>query len=184
MPLDSLKTFVAGLYSELIRKSERQFLWSEAELLLELSRPDVWALFVYSESEFSFFSGSHFEVETEAGRLRALKSFVLFRKSDRSVFDLMFVASVEPEAGWAVKALNRSILEIQKKEASQSIQILLEVRESNRRAVEFYRKFGFRQIAVRKDYYPAFEAFVPGKKNPREDALVMSYRLGEEEVKN
>ena len=44
--------------------------------------------------------------------------------------------------------------------------VLLEVRPSNVRALAFYRRHGFEQIAVRKDYYPA----MGGK---REDACVM-----------
>jgi [ribosomal protein S18]-alanine N-acetyltransferase len=47
--------------------------------------------------------------------------------------------------------------------------IFLEVRPSNARAVELYRHFGFRQIGLRKDYYPA----VAG----REDALVFEKEL-------
>ncbi len=42
--------------------------------------------------------------------------------------------------------------------------MFLEVRASNQRAADLYRNFGFRQIAVRKGYYPAA--------NGREDALV------------
>ena len=42
--------------------------------------------------------------------------------------------------------------------------LFLEVRPSNARAVELYRHFGFRQIGVRKNYYPAQDG--------REDALI------------
>ncbi|TSD53369.1 ribosomal-protein-alanine N-acetyltransferase [Variovorax sp. KBS0712] len=48
----------------------------------------------------------------------------------------------------------------------------LEVRESNRRALDIYLRQGFRSVGVRKGYYPAFD----GK---REDAVVMSMRLNE-----
>lgn len=44
--------------------------------------------------------------------------------------------------------------------------IYLEVRPSNTRAVEIYRKAGFNEIGIRKDYYPDV--------NGREDALVMA----------
>lgn len=47
--------------------------------------------------------------------------------------------------------------------------LFLEVRPSNERAVELYRHFGFRQIGLRKAYYPA----VIG----REDALVFDKEL-------
>src|SRR5690554_4260234 len=48
--------------------------------------------------------------------------------------------------------------------------LLLEVRPSNTQALSFYRRHGFEQIAVRKDYYPA----AGGK---REDACVMRKTL-------
>lgn len=47
----------------------------------------------------------------------------------------------------------------------------LEVRPSNRRAIDLYERFGFRRVGERKDYYPAAQ----GK---RESALVMSLLLG------
>ncbi|MBF1164396.1 MAG: ribosomal protein S18-alanine N-acetyltransferase [Dechloromonas agitata] len=47
--------------------------------------------------------------------------------------------------------------------------LFLEVRPSNERAVDLYRHFGFRQIGLRKGYYPA----VTG----REDALIFDKEL-------
>ena len=47
--------------------------------------------------------------------------------------------------------------------------VFLEVRPSNQGAKALYRRFGFRQVAVRQGYYPA----LPG----REDALVLSLAL-------
>lgn len=47
--------------------------------------------------------------------------------------------------------------------------MFLEVRPSNERAVELYRHFGFRQIGLRKGYYPATAG--------REDALVFDKEL-------
>ena len=47
--------------------------------------------------------------------------------------------------------------------------LFLEVRVSNQRAADLYRHFGFRQIALRKGYYPA----VVG----REDALIFERDL-------
>jgi len=49
-------------------------------------------------------------------------------------------------------------------------QLWLEVRVSNSRALEVYRRFGFVQMGVRKQYYP----LAP---NRREDAVVMSLKL-------
>lgn len=50
-----------------------------------------------------------------------------------------------------------------------AVRFLLEVRPSNQRAVELYRHFGFRQIGLRRGYYPAAEG--------REDALVFEREL-------
>ncbi|MDH3526146.1 MAG: ribosomal protein S18-alanine N-acetyltransferase [Gammaproteobacteria bacterium] len=47
--------------------------------------------------------------------------------------------------------------------------IFLEVRPSNRAALELYSKSGFNELGVRKDYYPA-----PGG---REDALILARML-------
>jgi ribosomal-protein-alanine N-acetyltransferase len=47
--------------------------------------------------------------------------------------------------------------------------LFLEVRPSNERAVELYRHFGFRQIGLRKGYYPATVG--------REDGLVFDKEL-------
>jgi ribosomal-protein-alanine N-acetyltransferase len=48
--------------------------------------------------------------------------------------------------------------------------VLLEVRPSNLRALEVYKRYGFVQIGVRKGYYPAAD-------NTREDAIVMRIKL-------
>lgn len=51
----------------------------------------------------------------------------------------------------------------------QAQRMLLEVRPSNWPALALYRRLGFRQIGLRRGYYPAADG--------REDALVLSYRL-------
>jgi len=54
------------------------------------------------------------------------------------------------------------VLEDSAEKGAQSV--ILEVRRSNRAAIALYEKFGFRQAAVRKNYY----------ENPEEDALLMA----------
>ncbi len=49
--------------------------------------------------------------------------------------------------------------------------IFLEVRPSNEGAMALYKKRGFTEIGVRKDYYPAVDG-------EREDAVMLSYELG------
>jgi ribosomal-protein-alanine N-acetyltransferase len=46
----------------------------------------------------------------------------------------------------------------------------LEVRQSNLRALQVYERYGFRQVSIRKDYYPA-------DRQQREHAVVMSLKL-------
>jgi [ribosomal protein S18]-alanine N-acetyltransferase len=53
--------------------------------------------------------------------------------------------------------------------AQDAERIFLEVRPSNGAAQALYRRFGFREIAVRRGYYPAHRG--------REDALVYSLEL-------
>lgn len=48
--------------------------------------------------------------------------------------------------------------------------VFLEVRPSNRGAITLYKRFGFRVIGIRPDYYRCPEG--------REDAVVMSLKLG------
>lgn len=61
------------------------------------------------------------------------------------------------------------------------IRVLLEVRRSNIAACALYRKAGFVEIGVRRDYYPAAlgqrEKNNEPEQNNREDALVMEYKL-------
>lgn len=49
--------------------------------------------------------------------------------------------------------------------------MLLEVRPSNAKALDLYRHFGFKQIGLRRGYYP--------DEGGREDALVMTHALEE-----
>ncbi len=48
--------------------------------------------------------------------------------------------------------------------------VLLEVRPSNQPALDLYQGMGFREVGVRRGYYPAARG--------REDALILAYRLG------
>jgi ribosomal-protein-alanine N-acetyltransferase len=51
--------------------------------------------------------------------------------------------------------------------------VILEVRPSNRRAIDIYRQFGFRETGLRRRYYPASSA----DHQMREDAIVMRLKL-------
>lgn len=74
---------------------------------------------------------------------------------------------------WQRKGLGARLLRHAMLEARQcgALTLLLEVRPSNLAARALYQHFGFRQIGVRRAYYPAVSG--------REDALVFSHPLGE-----
>ena len=77
------------------------------------------------------------------------------------------VASARQSQGWGHMMLDAlSLLS-----RSQGAQWLwLEVRQSNVRALQVYERYGFKQVSIRKDYYPA-------GRQQREHAVVMSLKL-------
>jgi ribosomal-protein-alanine N-acetyltransferase len=77
------------------------------------------------------------------------------------------VAPTFQRQGWARCLLQSLSLWSQ---AHQASSLWLEVRESNARALKLYRAFGFEQVGLRKDYYPA-------GRSSREAAVVMRMAL-------
>jgi ribosomal-protein-alanine N-acetyltransferase len=65
------------------------------------------------------------------------------------------------------RALLREAADLARRRAARSV--FLEVRPSNLAAQALYTRFGFRRIAVRRNYYPAHSG--------REDALVLTLPL-------
>mgnify|MGYP000222762118 FL=1 len=77
------------------------------------------------------------------------------------------VAPTFQRQGWARCLLQSLSLWSQ---AHQASSLWLEVRESNARALKLYQAFGFEQVGLRKDYYPA-------GRSSREAAVVMRMAL-------
>lgn len=89
-----------------------------------------------------------------------------------AIVDEAHLLNVAISAPWQGQGLGRFLL-------NQSVALarglgmesmLLEVRPSNGRALEIYRRYGFNEIGRRKGYYPAAN-------QQREDAIVMRYAL-------
>jgi len=82
---------------------------------------------------------------------------------------LLDVAVAAPRQG---RGLGRYLLDriAARARAERMESILLEVRPSNTRALDVYRRYGYAEIGRRKGYYPAHEG-------RREDAIVMRYML-------
>jgi ribosomal-protein-alanine N-acetyltransferase len=72
---------------------------------------------------------------------------------------------------WQHRGFGRQLLEhfIQVARSSDAAQMFLEVRPSNIVARQLYGSFGFREITVRRNYYPAGRG--------REDAILMGILL-------
>lgn len=85
--------------------------------------------------------------------------------------DEAHILTIGISAHWQHQGWGRRLLQyfIDLARQQQAIAILLDVRESNTVAANLYRRLGFKQIAIRKGYYPAMCG--------REDALVMRLEL-------
>ena len=73
--------------------------------------------------------------------------------------------------GWQRRGFGRMLLDhfVHVARVSDAAQMLLEVRPSNREARQLYVEFGFREITVRRGYYPSGRG--------REDAILMGISL-------
>lgn len=95
--------------------------------------------------------------------------FVLMLVVDEAQLLNIGVAAKRQGMGYGADLL-RQALRVARQAGADSI--LLEVRPSNDKALTLYRHFGFRQIGLRRDYYPA--------DGGREDAMVMRYAWSSE----
>ncbi|WP_263771437.1 ribosomal protein S18-alanine N-acetyltransferase [Propionivibrio soli] len=94
--------------------------------------------------------------------------FVLMMVIDEAHLLTISVAKKRQGMGFGARLLRHAMETAQGGGAKR---MFLEVRPSNEKAQTLYRHFGFRQIGVRRDYYPA----VGG----RENALVLARELTE-----
>ena len=94
--------------------------------------------------------------------------YVLMMAVDEAHLLNVAVAEKRQGLGFGARLLRQAM---EAARAAGATTLLLEVRPSNDSALTLYRHFGFRQIGVRRGYYPA----VGG----REDALVLTHALEE-----
>ena len=92
--------------------------------------------------------------------------FVLLAAAGEAHLLNLSIAELHQRRGYGTALLNQATALARKLGAKN---VFLEVRPSNRAAQELYYRYGFRKIAVRRDYYPA--------RSGREDALVLSLAL-------
>ena len=79
--------------------------------------------------------------------------------------------------GYGTALLNHLIKELKKRNIGE---ILLEVRAGNKSAIQFYKRQGFEEISVRKNYYMKNSK----NKSQREDGIIMSIKIPSTEIKN
>ena len=79
--------------------------------------------------------------------------------------------------GHGTALLNHLIEELRKRHIGE---ILLEVRAGNKSAIRFYKRQGFKEISVRKNYY------MKNSKNQsqREDGIIMGLKIPSTEINN
>jgi ribosomal-protein-alanine N-acetyltransferase len=80
---------------------------------------------------------------------------------------------IEPDfkrQGHGTALLNHLIEELKKRSIGE---ILLEVRVGNKPAIQFYKKQGFKEISVRKNYYTKNSK----NQSQREDGIIMSIQI-------
>ena len=79
--------------------------------------------------------------------------------------------------GYGKGLLNHVIKELRKRNIGE---IFLEVRSGNKSAIQFYKKQGFKEISVRKNYY------IKNSKNQsqREDGIIMGMKIPSKEIEN
>ena len=93
--------------------------------------------------------------------------FVAMKGVDEVHLLNLTVAPQHQRQGWAQVLLDALTLWARGQGAEW---LWLEVRVGNRRAIDVYEAHGYRQVGMRKNYYP-------GEHGQRENALVMSLRL-------
>ncbi len=96
--------------------------------------------------------------------------FVLMAAVDEAHLLNLSIATPWQSRGYGLMLLQRAV-ELALDHQAKSV--ILEVRPSNRRALDVYRRFGFRNHGLRRRYYPASAA----DHQTREDALVMRLPL-------
>lgn len=86
------------------------------------------------------------------------------------LFEEFHLANIAVGRQWRRSGYGRFLLEHVLEEVGHAgaLFVTLEVRVSNHRAIDLYQKYGFREIAIRREYY----------RRPKEDALVMLKVLG------
>ncbi|MBF1192203.1 MAG: ribosomal protein S18-alanine N-acetyltransferase [Fusobacterium periodonticum] len=124
--------------------------------------------------EKDIFKNSAFSKESTENLVKADNSFIYTYLVDEKVcgylmvldsidvYEILAIATVEE---YRNKGIAQELLD-----KIKTKDIFLEVRESNKKAINFYKKNNFKQISIRKGYYS----------DPTEDAIIMKMEVNNE----
>lgn len=112
--------------------------------------------------------GTHSMENTSRGVCGFLLSSLLF---DETEIELLVVAAENRQQGLA-KSLIDTWLKYGRQHGVSSA--ILEVRESNTRAIHLYQVAGFSQVGIRKNYYPVKHSEKSVGQETRESAMLMA----------
>lgn len=124
--------------------------------------------------EKDIFKNSAFNKESTENLVKADNSFIyaylinekvcgyLMVLNSIDVYEILAIATVEE---YRNKGIAQELLD-----KIKTKDIFLEVRESNEKAINFYKKNDFKQISIRKGYYS----------DPTEDAIIMKMEVNNE----
>jgi ribosomal-protein-alanine acetyltransferase len=124
--------------------------------------------------EKDIFKNSAFSKESTENLVKADNSFIYAYLVDEKVcgylmvldsidvYEILAIATVEE---YRNKGIAQELLD-----KIKTKDIFLEVRESNEKAINFYKKNNFKQISIRKGYYS----------DPTEDAIIMKMEANNE----
>ena len=124
--------------------------------------------------EKDIFKNSAFSKESTENLVKADNSFIYAYLVDEKVcgylmvldsidvYEILAITTVEE---YRNKAIAQELLD-----KIKTKDIFLEVRESNKKAINFYKKNNFKQISIRKGYYS----------DPTEDAIIMKMEVNNE----
>ena len=124
--------------------------------------------------EKNIFKNSAFSKESTENLVKADNSFIYAYLVDEKVcgylmvldsidvYEILAIATVEE---YRNKGIAQELLD-----KIKTKDIFLEVRESNKKAINFYKKNNFKQISIRKGYYS----------DPTEDAIIMKMEVNNE----
>lgn len=158
-----------------IAKELRLSDWSKEDYLKEISKDDNLSLILKLKEQTIGFIVSRLIMPKTFNRLKTnsvldgktpLQVKIRVTEIECEIYNIGITKGFQSK-GLGKLLLNSLIEKINKNFVCKKVTLWLEVRSSNRRAIEFYRKNLFQESYIRKNYYV----------QPIEDALVMKREL-------